>query len=282
MAASAPLLANTVPRNQGTNLGVQLWVLRDLLAKDFDGTLAQVAAMGITNVEFAGFFGRTASQVRTSLSRAGIRATGAHCIAAKDSDEQIKRTIDFCGEAGISYLIAAVPSRKRSSPDNNVFRHIELADWQWSAERFNAIGARIRSAGMHCGYHNHNIDFLKYGDVVAFDEMLRITDPALVAIEFDIGNAAAAGVDPYSYFAKYPHRFKMAHVKEWAAPFAPTLTIDFPKYAPFGKGTTDWSKLLATLRAQGIREVFIEQDGTPTGQELEAVRQAYQYLKTVS
>lgn len=275
-----PLLVKAVPQNQKMDFGVQLWVLRNLMQKDFDGTLAQVAAMGITHVEFAGFFGRTASQVRASLSRAGLHAIGAHCVAASDSDEQIKRTIDFCSEAGIPYLIAAVPSRKQPSPDNDVFHHIELSDWQWSAERFNAIGKRVHDAGLRFGYHNHNIDFIKYGNVVAFDEVLRITDPALVAIEFDIGNAAAAGIDPYHYLNKYPHRFVMAHVKEWAVPFTPTFTIDFPKYAPFGKGTTDWGKLLAALRAQGMHEVIIEQQSNASGNELDAVRQAYQYLKT--
>ena len=282
VAAGAPWLAKAATQSLGANCGVQLWVLRELMKKDFDGTLAKVAAIGITQVEFAGFFGRTASQVRTSLSQAGLRATGAHCIAADDSDEQIKRTIDFCTEAGIHYAIAAVPSRKTHAPDNNVFRHIELSDWQWSADRFNTIGARAHSAGLRFGYHNHNIDFLKYGNVVAFDEVIRITDPAMVAIEFDFGNAAAAGVDPYHYVAKYPHRFELAHVKEWSVPFAPTFTVDFPKYAPFGSGTTDWSKLLTTLRAAGIREIFLEQDGTSAGDELEAVRQAYGYLKKLA
>lgn len=280
--AGTPWLAKATAHSLGANCGVQLWVLRELMKKDFDGTLAKLAAIGITRVEFAGFFGRTASQVRTILSQAGLKATGAHCIAAGDSDEEIKRTLQFCAEAGIHYAIAAEPSRKTLSPDNDVFRHVELIDWQWSAERFNAIGAQARSAGLRFGYHNHNIDFLRYGNVVAFDEVLRITDPALVAIEFDFGNAAAAGVDPYRYLAKYPHRFELAHVKEWAAPFAPTFTIEFPKYAPFGSGGTDWSKLLSALRTAGIGQVFIEQDGTASGNELEAVRQAYQYLKSVA
>lgn len=281
VAAGAPWLAKAAPQSLGANCGVQLWVLRKLMEKDFNGTLAKVAAIGITQVEFAGFYGQTASQVRTSLSMAGLRAAGAHCIAADDSDEQIKHTIDFCAEAGIHYVIAAEPARKTPSPDNDVFRHIELSDWQWSADRFNAIGVWAHGAGLRFGYHNHNIDFLQYGNVVAFDEVIRITDPALVAIEFDFGNAAAAGIDPYHYLAKYPHRFELAHVKEWAAPFEPTFTIDFPKYAPFGSGMTDWSKLLTTLDAAGIRDIFIEQDGTAAGHELEAVRQAYGYLKTV-
>jgi sugar phosphate isomerase/epimerase len=269
-------------------LGVQLYVLRDLLAKNFDGTLASVAALGIKNVEFAGFYGRTAKEVRASLSNAGLTAGGAHCLSATMSDDEVGRMIDFCHEIGMPYMIAAVPSIKPATStgsaktaSGNPFDHIELEDWRWSAERFNVIGARVRDAGMRFAYHNHNIEAQKYGDLVAFDEVLRLTDPAVVGIEFDVGNFIAGGGDPYPYLKKYPHRFELAHVKEWATPFTPTVTSSFPKYVPFGQGTTDWKKLLDALKKAGVKEIFIEQDGTASGDELGAVRQAYQFLLKV-
>jgi sugar phosphate isomerase/epimerase len=269
-------------------LGVQLYVLRALLAKDFDGTLAKVAAVGIKNVEFAGFYGRTAKEVRTSLSNAGLTASGAHCLLATMSDDEVRRMIDFCHEVGMPYMIAAVPSIKPATSSEagktasgNPFNHIDLEDWRWSAERFNAIGARVRDAGMRFAYHNHNIEAQKYGDIVAFDEILRLTDSKVVGMEFDIGNFIAGGGDPYPYLAKYPHRFELAHVKEWASPFTPTVTGNFPKYALFGQGTTDWKKLLDALNKAGVKEIFIEQDGTASGDELGAVRQAYQFLLQV-
>ena len=269
-------------------LGVQLYVLRGLLAKDFDGTLAKVAAVGIKNVEFAGFYGRSAKDVRTSLANAGLTASGAHCLLASMSDDEVGHMIDFCHEVGMQYMIAAIPSIRPGTlsasgkpASRNPFEHIELEDWRWSAERFNVIGARVRGAGMRFAYHNHNIEAQKYGNIVAFDEVLRLTDPAVVHNEFDVGNFIAGGGDPYPYLEKYPHRFELAHVKEWVTPFTPTVTINFPKYAPFGQGTTDWKKLLAALNRAGVKEVFIEQDGTASGDELGAVRQAYQFLLQV-
>lgn len=274
---------------EGPNrFGVQLYVLRGLLAKDFDGTLTKVAAVGIKKVEFAGFYGRTAKEVRASLANAGLKASGAHCLLATMSDGEVRRMIDFCREIEMPYMIAAVPSIKPATSSDagkaasgNPFDHIELEDWRWSAERFNAIGARVRDAGMRFAYHNHNIEALKYDDIVAFDEVLRLTDPAVVGNEFDIGNFIAGGGDPYPYLEKYPHRFELAHVKEWATPFMPTVASNFPKYAPFGQGTTDWKKLLDALKKAGVKEIFIEQDGTASGDELGAVRQAYQFLLQV-
>ncbi len=267
--------------------GVQLWVLRELMAKDFDGTLAKVASVGIKRVEFAGFYNRTAKEVRTSLSNAGLTASGAHCLLASMSDDEVRRTIDFCREVGMPWMIAAVPSIKPTTGgapkagSGNPFDHIELEDWRWSADRFNTIGARVRDAGMRFAYHNHNIEAQKYGDVVAFDELLRLLDPAVVDNEFDVGNFIAGGGNPYPYLEKYPHRFKLAHVKEWATGFTPTITGNFPKYAEFGQGPTDWKKLLGALKKAGVQEIFIEQDGTAIGDELAPVRQAYQFLSRV-
>lgn len=265
-------------------LGVQLYVLRDMLARDFDGTLAQVARLGIKNVEFAGFYKRTAKQVRATLASNGLTAIGAHCLQASMSDDEVHRTIDFCHEVGMPYMIAAVPSIKPNSSgkaSGNPFKNISLEDFRWSADRFNTIGRKVHDGGMRFAYHNHNIEARKYGNVVAFDELIRLTDPSVVALEFDTGNFIAGGGDPYPYLAKYPHRFELAHVKEWAGPFTPTVTSNFPKYANFGEGKTDWKKHLAALQKASIKKVFIEQDGTAAGDELGAVRQAYQYLLKV-
>ena len=269
-------------------LGVQLYVFRAMLAKDFDGTLAKIAAIGIRNVEFAGFYNRAAKEVRTSLSNAGLKASGAHCLLASMPDDEVGRLIDFCHEVGMPYMIAAVPSIKPvtgsgtgRTRSNNPFEHIELEDWRWSAERFNAIGARVRDAGMRFAYHNHNIEAQRYGDVVAFDEVLRLTDAKVVGMEFDTGNFIAGGGDPYPYLEKYPHRFELAHVKEWVTPFTPTVTTHFPPFSPFGQGATDWKKMIGALNNAGVKEIFIEQDGTANGDEVGAVRQAYQFLLQV-
>lgn len=267
-------------------LGVQLYVFRAMLAKDFDGTLGQIAGLGIRNVEFAGFYNRSAKEVRTSLDKAGLTASGAHCLQASMTDDQVAKMIDFCHQVRMPYMIAAVPSIKPSSGavpgrTGNPFEHIELEDWRWSAERFNVIGAKVKDAGMRFAYHNHNIEAQKYGDIVAFDEVLRLTDPKVVGIEFDTGNFIAGGGDPYPYLQKYPHRFELAHVKEWATPFTPIFTSHFPPYAPLGKGSTDWKKMISSLNKAGVKKIFIEQDGTATGDELGAVRQAYQFLLRV-
>src|ERR1700756_2211564 len=110
--AMASSRLSTARAEEPGRLGVQLYVFRAMLAKDFDGTLAKVAAIGIRNVEFAGFYKRSAKEVRTSLANAGLKASGAHCLLASMPDDEIGRTIEFCHEVGMRYMIAAIPSIK--------------------------------------------------------------------------------------------------------------------------------------------------------------------------
>jgi hypothetical protein len=70
-------------------------------------------------------------------------------------------------------------------------------------------------------------------------------------------------------------------VKEWATPLTPASPGNFPKYGPFGQGKTDWKKMLGVFDKAGVKEIFIDQDGTAAGDELGAVRQAYQFLLQV-
>jgi hypothetical protein len=80
-------------------------------------------------------------------------------------DDEIARTIEFCAQAGLLYVIAATsslqPSHRssnRPAPGNaNVLDGMELEDWQRCADRFNIMGAKAKAAGMRFAYHNHNI-----------------------------------------------------------------------------------------------------------------------------
>ena len=83
-----------------------------------------MAAIGIKHVEFAGFYHRSAKQVRSSLANAGLIASGAHCLQAAMSDDEIKRTMDFCHEVGMPYMIAAVPSIKPEGSSKLVWKSV--------------------------------------------------------------------------------------------------------------------------------------------------------------
>ncbi|MCZ2152682.1 MAG: sugar phosphate isomerase/epimerase [Bryobacterales bacterium] len=282
--AASPRLAGQASSGQSLDIGVQLYMLRDLLAEDFERGLAQVAETGVKSVEFAGFYNRTASDISRTLRSNGLSAVSAHCVQALMSDDDLARMIDFCAELRMPYMCAAAPIiRHLKLPITSMeearaaVRKITLDDMHESADRFNHLAERIHRAGMQFIYHTHGMDFRRYGDVVAFDDMVNRTDPSLVLFEMDFGNALAANADPIAYLHKYPTRFRLGHLKDWTK-LNPADPTEIPPRAPFGEGVVDWKSVLRAGREVGIKTYFIEQEETSASNAISILRQGYQYF----
>lgn len=272
-AADAPL-----------EFGAQLYMLRDLLAQDLDRGLAQVAQTGVKHVEFAGFYDQTADGLARLLRANGLAARSAHCIRAEMSQDEVKAAIDFCGELNMPYMCAAAPIiRHLKLPITSMeqarwaVRQITLDDMRESADRFNRIAESVTRAGMRFAYHTHGMDFRRYGDIVAFDDMVQRTDPQYVSFQLDFGNAIAVNADPIAYLRKYPTRFLLGHVKDWAKLNEADTEI-IPPRAPFGEGVIDWKKMIQAGRSAGIHTYFIEQEEVTAKNAIDVLRQGYQYF----
>ena len=59
-------------------IALQLYSIRHDCEKDLPGTLEAVAKMGYDGVEFAGYYGRSAGELRKLLDDLGLRVAGTH------------------------------------------------------------------------------------------------------------------------------------------------------------------------------------------------------------
>jgi hypothetical protein len=144
-------------------LGLQLYSVRDLLPKDYEGTLRQLGVMGYREVEAAGFFDRSPSQVKQSMDHAGLRCVSAH-YPMKDLQPKLAEIIQFGKDLGLNYVVCASPmlkdpSRMKDAGSRATREAMTLDDWRWNAEQFNRIGERVNAAGIRFGYHNHMTEF---------------------------------------------------------------------------------------------------------------------------
>jgi sugar phosphate isomerase/epimerase len=229
-------------------IGLQLYSVRELLPRDFDGTLVQLREAGYTEVEAAGYYGRTAAQFRQAMERAGLRCVSTHYtleLLLAHPDE----LIEYGRELELEYIICPWPRRR----DPLLTGALRLDDWRWVAGELNRIGEKVRAAGMVFGYHNHGPEFGAEGGVVFYDELLRLTDPKLVCFELDCGWAGSTGRNPAEYLAKTPERFPLLHVKDMAkganGQFHSTV---------LGRGVVDYRPILRA--ATGLKHSFIEQE----------------------
>src|SRR5215472_4155861 len=157
------------------SVGVQLYTVRGDIEKDFDGTLAKVAAIGYKEVEFAGYFGRTAGQVRDTLKQHGLVSPSAHLdFPTVSNPEKWARALEDAATIGQTFLVNPwVDESIRNQPDA----------WNRIAEVYNTAGAASKAHGIQFCYHNHNFEFYPREDAggkLPFEILLAATDPKLV------------------------------------------------------------------------------------------------------
>jgi sugar phosphate isomerase/epimerase len=250
----------------GLPIGLQLYSVRDLLPKDFDGTLAKVRADGYTEVEAAGYWDRTAPEFRKAMDKAGLRCTSTHhtlALLLEHGDD----LIEYGHVLGLDYIVCPWPRRR----DPALAGELTLDDWRWVAGELNRIGEKVKAAGMVFGYHNHGPEFGSEGGVVFYDELLRLTDPKLVCFEMDCGWVASAGRNPVDYLGKTPERFPLLHVKDMVkganGQFHSTV---------MGRGVVDYKPILRA--ATSLKHYYIEQEEFDMD-PIEALRLDAEYMK---
>jgi sugar phosphate isomerase/epimerase len=247
-------------------IGLQLYSVRDLLPKDFDGTLAKVRAAGYTEVEAAGYYDRTAAEFRKAMDGAGLSCVSTHHPLSV-LRQRLEELIAYGQALGLSYMICPSPVRR----DPALKGPLTLEDWRWVAGELNRIGEKVKAAGMSFGYHNHGPEFGSEGGVVFYDELLRLTDPKLVVFEMDCGWVAAAGRNPVDYLAKTPERFPLLHVKDMVK----GETGEYHSTV-MGRGVVDYRPILRA--ATGLKHYFIEQEEFDID-TMEALRLDAEYMR---
>ncbi len=255
-----PLPRSLVPRPAShiEKVGLQLYTVRGLMAKDFHGTLSEVAKIGYKEVEFAGYFGHTPQDVRAALDMHGLAAPSAH-VPYEQIATGWGRVLEDAKTVGHHYVVVAwIPEEARRTADA----------WKRVGETFTKAGQAAKDAGMQFAFHNHNYEFTPVEGKLPYDILLESSDPALVQFEMDLYWITSGKGDPLAYFAKYPGRFPCVHVKDMDAA---------GKMVDVGAGTIDWKKIFAKSGQAGIQHYFVEHDEPAV--PLESIRASFEYLK---
>jgi sugar phosphate isomerase/epimerase len=264
----------------GLPTGLQLYSVRDRLPKDYEGTLKQLSAIGFREVEAAGFFGHSPSEVRQAMDRAGLVCVGAH-YALKDLLPKVDETIQFGKDLGLQYIVCAAPmlkdpARVKDPNSRGARESMTLEDWRWNADQFNHIGERVNAAGMRFAYHNHTPEFRSENGVLFYDELLRLTDPAKVTMELDCGWAAVAGHNPAELLTRYPKRISLLHVKDFKLN-AGVTPANAPPSTELGNGTIDYHRIFEAAKKADIKHAFVEQEEFDMP-EMEALKIDAEYM----
>jgi sugar phosphate isomerase/epimerase len=234
--------------------------VRRAMQESVERTLEQVARIGYKEVEFAGYFGRPAKEMRALLDANGLTAPSAHSADLSSIRNRFAQVLEEAGTIGHRYVICASLPRSELTADG----------YKRVAAEFNRAGEVAAQSGITFGFHNHGVEFAPLGDTNGYDIFLAECDPKVVTMQMDLFWTVQGGKDPLAYFAKYPGRFSSVHVKDMAAGGA---MVDV------GAGQMPFAKYFAQSKQAGIQHYFVEHD-SPTD-HMASITASYKHLSTL-
>ncbi|HVZ26708.1 MAG TPA: sugar phosphate isomerase/epimerase, partial [Sediminibacterium sp.] len=246
-----------------SKFGLQLWTVKEDMAKNARATLEQVAKDGYQMLEsFEGpkgmFWGWKHTEFKKMMDDLHTSIVSSHCDYTKD----FERKAAEAGEIGMKYLICPY-----KGPQKNIDAFKRFAD------EFNKAGEICKKNGLRFGYHNHDYSFKPVDGEVPQEVMMNDTDKNLVDFEMDIYWVVAAGQDPQAWFRKHPGRFKLCHVKDLAK------TAKGHESVQLGKGPIDFPAIIKTGSENGLRYHIVEQEAFTGTTPLESAAADAVYMR---
>lgn len=237
------------------SLAIQLYTVRDAIAKNLEKTFEKLAELGFTELEIYGyngsFFGKTRNEFQSVLKNVGLKVISSHHttgILHNDEGSLLKnweKSVENLHFIGSKYMVCSYLFPEERTIEN----------YQKLPELFNKSGEITKKAEIQFAYHNHDFEFEKFDDSKnIYDFILENTCSDLVKMELDLYWISKAGLDPLVYFEKYPKRFPLWHVKDMKAG-----TKDF---AEIGNGTIDFKRIFEAREKAGLNYWFLEQDSS--------------------
>lgn len=222
-------------------IALQLYTVRSLAQDDFLGTLRKLADVGFTAVEFAGYWGIPAADLRRELDGMGLKAAGAH-VGYKLWDENLEGTIQDLLTLGLEY--ATIPWLEPA------MRPTTAAQVDALATTFGRWQEAAKAAGIRLGYHNHDFEFNVVDGQTIYDRLAGATN---LDLQLDVYWAKFIGFDAVPLIQKYSGRMPQMHVKDAAKDGS-------GRDAVFGEGAVDWDHVLPAAHAAGTKWYILEQD----------------------
>jgi len=250
----------------GMPIGCQTWPVRDMIAKDFPGTIKQLAAAGFQTIElcspvgyadsgFAGLAAYKGAELRKILNDAAVTCVSSHFGIEELRANQEDR-IAWAKDLGLTQMLV---------PTLNGPKKPTMDDVKRAADEYNKMAEKSAQAGIQQGLHNEDFELSMVDGKRTYDLLFDLLDPKLVKFQFQV-STISRGYDAAEYFTRYPGRFISMHVQGWLA--------EAKKMMPVGQDSLDWKKIFSAAKTAGIKNYFVEMN-------LDLMKASVPYLRTL-
>jgi len=243
------LFANAAVNNMP--IGFQTWSVKDILAKDFAGTLKMMAGLGYKLTEmcspkgyatngFGPLVNMKTADMRSIINDAGLSCPNCHFGFGELTDDLDGR-IEWAQQLGLNQMICSSFGLPKTAT---------LKDYLDAADKLNKTAGKIKKANMQTGFHNHEFEFATLEGQLIYEALMSRFDPDLVKMQFQT-EVINLGYKASDYFKKYPGRFILSHLSDWTAD---------KKQVPIGQGVIDWKEFFDAAKTGGVKNFFVEMD----------------------
>jgi sugar phosphate isomerase/epimerase len=249
LSATLPWALKAHASSSSIPVGLELYSVRDELAKDPQGTVRAVAQMGYQCVEFYDpYFHWTdaqAKEMRKLMDELGIRCYSTHNNEDYFDADKITRASELNKILGSKYMVLAWSDPKPNADG-----------WKMMADKLNKAADQLASSGLKPGYHNHDAEWRPVEGVRPMEILAKNTQPSIM-LQLDVGTCIEAGSDPVAWIRSNPGRIHSLHLKDWSHDPAKAYKV------LFGEGDAKWKDIFAAAESVGGVEYYlIEQEGS--------------------
>ncbi len=237
------------------NYGIQLYSVKDYMEKDVKDTLRQIAEMGYTLVEPAGYFGTSAEDFKAYCEEFGLKVSGSHNHLKDLEGDAFAQTVKYFKTIGCTrFIVAWAPFSTKEELDKTI-------------ESLNKYEPMLAAEGIELMYHNHHREFLPNTDgEIAHLEFQRRTK---INFEIDVYWAYRGLVNPIYILEQLKDRLSSIHLKDGTMEHG----------TPLGMGTAPIAEVVAWAKKHDIPMV-VENEPTADRQMIEA-KICIDYLKSL-
>ena len=235
-------------------IGIQLYSLRDDMAKDSEATLKEVAKMGYSFIETYGykdgkFFGKSPKEFSAFVADLGMKMTSSHTgfgVYQNDDTQawdSVKKNMEDTKEAGSKWIVQA------GYPGG---RFKTLDEVKKLSDTFNRIGELAKGYGLKFAYHNHREEYRAIENQIPYQLYIEQTEKDLVAFQMDIGHVANEMADYLAYLRLYPGRFGCLHIRD--------TNVKTKVAIEMGKGHVALKEVFDLFSHAGVEDYYVEQE----------------------
>lgn len=196
------------------DIALQLYSLKEYQEKNFEEALAMTAKAGYQGVEFAGYCGKTADDMKGLLQKYKLKPVSSH-VSLKQLQEQFIQEAEYAQALGYRLIVCPNSTCKTKTQVLEDARFLE------------SCAQTAAPYGITIGYHNHAHEFRRFDGEYALDILLN----AAPSLQFqpDVYWIVSGGIDPVEYIAPWARagRICAVHAKDMAKKTDETVSIGY-------------------------------------------------------